>query len=90
MPKYYFPWNFQNEFPPFCHGQSYMALERGAESSSEVIVSFCVLLSGIKTVAFKLSAMAPDILLSPQYEAIEGRLQLESSLSFFLCMHDLR
>ena len=67
-----------------------MVLERGAESSSEVIVSFCVLLSGVKTVAFKLSVMAPDILLSPQYEGTEGRLQLESLLGLFLCMYDLQ
>lgn len=69
---------------PFGHGQPYAVLERGAESSSEVMIELCVLLSGAKTVAFKLSVMAPDILLGPQYEGIEDRPQLASLLGLFL------
>ena len=41
-------------------------------------------MSGVKTVAFKLLVMVPDILLGPQCEGIEDRPQLESLLGLFL------
>ena len=41
-------------------------------------------MSCVKTVAFKLLVMVPDILLGPQCEGIEDRPQLESLLGLFL------